>query len=54
MYRAKCKTYPKCIYSFDEIEHYISIGDLLKEKQLMLFINYNWFKVNSKEILNSY
>ena len=38
MYRAKCKTYPKCIYSFDEIEHYISIGNLLKVKQLMLFI----------------
>ena len=53
MYRAECKTYPKCIYSFDEIDRYISIGNFTKSKTINV-IYYNLFKVNSKEILSYY
>ena len=53
MYRAECKTYPKCIYNFNEIDHYISVGNFTKSKTINVIYYYS-FKVNSKEIINSY
>ena len=52
MYKGTCKTFPKCIFSYDKIQEYISEGSLINGKNMNNIYTYSFKLSVGIEIIN--